>query len=86
MLITFITETVLGFVASASVLILAIVEVAKQSGLNSRYAPAVSVLAGILIGVFFAGYETVSWNILAGLIAGLSASGIYSGVKKTVGK
>lgn len=65
--------------------IVALVEVAKRTGLTSRFAPILSVGLGlVLLGVW--GGETVSLNLLEGLIAGLSASGAYSGVKATMTK
>lgn len=82
--ITFITETVLPFVAASAVLITGLVELAKSMGLNTRFAPALAIAIGVVIGFFFGGYEMASYNILAGVLAGLAASGLYSGVKRTI--
>jgi hypothetical protein len=57
--------------------ILAIVEALKMVGLDSKYAPIVSIVVGIAFGLAFG-----DW--VAGLILGLSASGLYSGVKKAI--
>lgn len=64
-------------------LTMAIVEVAKQIGLNSRYAPLLSVITGIALitlGTFSIGTDL----IIPGLIIGLTASGLYSGTKTVV--
>ena len=64
-------------------IIVALVEVAKRSGLNSKWAPALSVALG-LVALGLWGGESVLPNLLEGLVAGLAASGVYSGVKATI--
>jgi hypothetical protein len=65
-------------------IIVALVQVAKMVGLPNKYAPLVSIGAGVLIGFLF-GHEgnDMSQTILSGVIYGLSASGLYSGIKTT---
>lgn len=70
-----------------SLLIVGLVEAAKRAGLPSRYAGLAAI--GIGVALFVAGVATQTWPeftpwweaIIAGVIAGLTASGIYSGMK-----
>lgn len=61
-------------------LILGIVSSVKMVGMDAKYAPALSVVLGIIMFYFFAD-GLVTARIFEGLVAGLSASGLYSGVK-----
>ena len=63
--------------------ILGVVQVAKVSGLKSRFAPLASLLLGVLGTFVISGFGSV--DIIQGLIAGLSASGLWSGAKKSLG-
>lgn len=83
-IISFVSETALAFIAVLTPIIMAIVSVAKMTGLNSRYAPALALVIGIVLGATYGGFANQSFNILAGAIAGLTASGVYGGVKKTI--
>lgn len=67
-------------------IVLALVEVAKRSGLSSKWAPALSVALGLLMLGVWGTEGDVLQNLLEGLVAGLSASGVYSGVKATMTK
>lgn len=66
-------------------LIVGVVQVIKNVGLPSKYAPPVAIVLGIgasfLIGQSGA-IETVDWNyadyVLAGIISGLGSVGLYS--------
>lgn len=63
-------------------LVVGIVQVVKGVGLDSKYAPIASVVAGVgLIAL-----TGVTWQatIVQGLIAGLAASGLWSGTKSVV--
>ena len=57
--------------------ILGLVQAAKTAGLNSRYAPLLAVLLGLVSSFIF------STNWLEGITAGLAAAGLWSGVKAT---
>ena len=61
-------------------------ESAKRAGLPSRFAPIASLLIGVgfNFGFKFIGVETGEL-IIGGVVAGLTAAGLYSGVKKTAG-
>lgn len=65
-------------------LLIGVLEVLKRVGLPERAIPAASVLLGIIIG--FAFMETPQEGVIVGLAIGLSAVGLYSGTKNTVGK
>lgn len=59
--------------------VLGVVQVFKVSGLDSRWAPLVSLALGVLGTYAISGFN--SFDIIQGLIAGLSASGLWSGTK-----
>ncbi len=60
--------------------VLAIVAAFKALGLPSKIAPFLSIILGMAIMSFFGTGET-NTLLLNGLIAGLTASGLYSGAK-----
>ena len=67
----------------AIAIVVGITEVIKRaSGLNTRYAPLLSLIVGI--GIVLLGDAPLKESIITGIIVGLSASGLYGGVKKTV--
>lgn len=59
-------------------------EAGKRAGLDSRYAPILAIVIGLLCTYFFVGKGADI--LLQGLIASLTASGLYSGVKATIVK
>lgn len=63
--------------------IVGLVQVAKSLGLDSKYAPAIS----LLFGVGLVSLTGVLWQaaLVQGIVAGLAASGLFSAVK-TVGE
>lgn len=73
-------------------LIIVLVELIKRYGMDPRWAPLVAVGVGILFAVlakvaamypgFAAWYEVV----IVGVVAGLTAAGLYSGQKAMRGK
>lgn len=73
-------------------LIIGLVEVAKRLGMDNRWAPLFAMAIGVLVflgnqvaGVYpwFAPfYQTLLW----GIVAGLTAVGLYSTVKNTAPK
>ena len=65
-------------------LVIGLVEVAKRAGLPSRFAPLLSLFLGV--GLMFAvGADIIQATVL-GLAVGLSASGLYSGVRASIGE
>lgn len=65
-------------------IIVAVVQAIKMVGLPNKFSPIASLGVGILIAFLFRheSYD-LSQTILAGVIYGLGASGLYSGVKTT---
>ena len=65
-------------------IIIAVVSAIKTAGMDSRWSPILSIALGVGFMCFFGSNATLISNILEGLIAGLTASGLYSGVKATI--
>lgn len=63
--------------------ILGVVELFKQIGLPSKFCPVVSVVLGIIIGLVYISPNDIAQGVLVGASLGLSAVGLYSGVKNT---
>lgn len=64
--------------------IVALVSAAKVAGLKSRFAPLLSVSLGIVLFLLLGDNAEVGERVFLGLLAGLSASGLYSGTKATI--
>lgn len=62
--------------------VLGIVQAVKMAGLNERYAPLLALALGVS-GVFLVTHVVAGQNVVSGLIIGLSAVGLWSGVKNT---
>ena len=85
-------EAIIGVAISITVGVSVLLEVVKQSvgGINERYLPLVSMLLGVVVAVvanLIPELElNISWLglIVAGGIAGLSASGLYDLTDRTV--
>lgn len=66
-------------------LILAIVQAIKLTGkVPNEYSPIVSIGVGIILAYLAHGTMTVGPTILSGVMYGLMASGLYSGIKVTM--
>jgi hypothetical protein len=74
-------ETQLAVQTALVPIIVGIVEALKTAGLPSKYAPVVSLMLGVLATVSVFG-NSIVWEVMNGLLVGLSASGLYSGIKK----
>lgn len=60
--------------------IIALGQLLKNTGVSAKYIPLVSLALGIVAGlVFFDG--SIANQILTGIVAGLSASGLYDHTK-----
>lgn len=70
-------------------LIIGLAELVKKAGMNSKYIPLVDVVLGLVSGIcvygLALGYGMVN-GILLGLALGLSACGLFSGVKNLLHK
>jgi len=64
--------------------IIAIIEVLKGLGLPKRFAPLISLILGILAGIFYLDHPELKVRIFQGVVYGLSAAGLYSGAKNTL--
>jgi len=62
-------------------LIMALVQLAKQLGFPVKYSPILALALGIAAGVFIMSPGDVIQGIWSGIAMGLSAVGLYSGVK-----
>lgn len=68
-------------------LIMGLAEVIKRMGLESRWIPLVDLGLGILSGVGVYGYALkygLIDGIILGIALGLSACGLFSGIKNTL--
>lgn len=70
----------LGIAVTATV---GLVEVLKQTGLNSKWSPLVSLVVGFGMTFLFTHQVSISTAEI-GILTGLAASGAYSGVKSVV--
>jgi hypothetical protein len=72
----------------AVVLIIALVQLAKQMGFPSKYAGLLAAVMGIAGGAADAiwGSSRLISDIMTGLVAGLSAAGLWSTVKNSAGE
>ena len=62
-------------------LVIGLAEVIKRIGLNSKFVPLVNLILGLIAGIIFLNPGDIKAGIIQGLFIGLSASGLYSGVK-----
>ena len=62
--------------------VVGVVQVIKMTGLSSRYLPVISLILGMVGAVLIGAFDSTS--LVQGVIVGLSASGLWSGVKATV--
>jgi hypothetical protein len=61
--------------------VLALTEFVKRlEVINTKYLPAVSLVLGLLAGIFYVG-GTVEEKIMYGLMIGLSAAGLFDQTK-----
>jgi len=74
-------------ISSASVLaaVIGVTQVLKMAGLPTRVAPIASIAIGIAFSMFFLKGAT-EVSIFAGIVMGLSASGLWSSTKSLLGK
>lgn len=76
-------EQILLLVSILTPIIAGIIELLKQAGLNTKYAPIAAIAAGIgLAALYVFGDIELTMRLWAGLLAGLAASGFYSNIKE----
>lgn len=69
-------------------LIIGLAEVAKKVGFPTRYIPLFDVGLGLLSGIGVYGFamdQGITAGIMVGLAIGLSACGLFSGIKNVSG-
>lgn len=59
-----------------------LVELLKTIGMSKKFAPLASLVIGLAAGILYT-TGTLPEQILYGIVLGLSACGLYSGVKNT---
>jgi L-cystine uptake protein TcyP (sodium:dicarboxylate symporter family) len=64
-------------------IIMSIVELSKGLGIPRKFSALLSVIIGIVIGIFYLHPMDIKLGIFEGIIYGLTASGLYSGTKNT---
>lgn len=64
-------------------IVLGLTEAVNIAGLAKRWSALLAILLGILGAFLIAGYGTGS--VIGGIIAGLTAAGLWSGTKATLG-
>jgi hypothetical protein len=62
-------------------LVVGLSEVIKKTGFNSKLIPIVNLILGLGAGIIFLNPGDLKAGIIQGIFIGLSASGLYSGVK-----
>ncbi|RDW16004.1 hypothetical protein CWR48_17555 [Oceanobacillus arenosus] len=65
-------------------LIIGLVQLLRTIGLKTKYLPLASLIFGLAGGIFYMYPDDLKGGIIAGLMLGLSASGLYSGTKKAL--
>lgn len=82
-----ITNFSLGAAATVPIIV-AIVQAFKMTGwIKDRYAPLLSIGIGVLVAWLLSNHTAVNYTfggvVLTGILFGLSASGLYSGIQTT---
>ena len=66
-------------------IITGLIEMFKKLGLNTKFAPVISVILGLFFCILCGESYSYSDIVINGLIIGLSACGLYSGAKTLIG-
>lgn len=61
--------------------IIAVCQAIKYAGLSTRFIPVLAILLGVAGSFYFSGADW--FEAASGVIAGLTASGLWSGVRAT---
>jgi len=69
---------------STIAIILGLTEVVKKLGLPKKFLPLFAIVLGAGVSILILGVTT--YAIIAGIVAGLTAQGMYTSVKTTAGK
>lgn len=68
-----------------SLIVVGLVQVVKVAGLPKKLLPVSAIVFGVILA-FIWGFGTIPYSVLVieGLIAGLSAMGLFSGMKTSI--
>ena len=79
-----ISSITIGAAATVPIIVAIVQSIKMFSGIADKYAPIISIGVGILVA-FLLAHDTgdISANILSGILFGLAASGLYSGIQAT---
>lgn len=75
--------------AAQVAMIMALAEVIKRSGFNSKYIPLIDLILGLISGIFVSGIIMgygFGKGIIMGIALGLTACGTFSGFKNVGGE
>ncbi|MCM1990771.1 holin [Oceanirhabdus seepicola] len=61
-----------------------LVDIIKRTGVSSKFLPLISLGIGIIFGIIFVSNGDIKNGILAGVVIGISASGLYSNGKEVM--
>lgn len=67
--------------------IIGLAEIIKRVGVESKYIPVIDLALGLVSGVFVYGFILeygIAQGIILGIALGLSACGLFSGIKNTL--
>jgi hypothetical protein len=70
--------------SSLVAIIVGVCEVAKKTGVPSRFIPALAILFGLGSSAFFFMDGATAEIVFTGIAYGLGAVGLFSGVKNTI--
>jgi hypothetical protein len=64
--------------------IIGLSEIIKGFGLNAKFIPVINLVFGVIGGIVYLYPYDIKMAVFYGIIAGLTASGLYSGAKNTI--
>ena len=65
-------------------IVVAISELLKLTKINPKFLPIINLALGLIFGFVYVAPEDPKTAVMAGLIIGLTASGVYSGSKNVM--
>jgi len=83
-----VVPNLLAIVGLAAPITIGLVELIKRQGLPTKFAPAITMLSALVITALLVIGDvatlTAGQTVLTGVLTGLTAAGVYSGLKATV--
>jgi hypothetical protein len=65
-------------------IIMGLAETVKQIGFSKKFLPLFNIVLGVAAFFVWQGFDEWQTALFSGIVAGLTASGLYSGVKNVV--